>query len=80
MAMDDLLGKAMPAASNVEKVLSATAEIGKASGLEVAVAVMRALADDGPRVDASEIRAAAASLELSAEKIRARAKNVLAQY
>lgn len=78
--MDDLLKKAMPARSNVEAVLSATGELGMASGLDAAVKVMRALAEDGPRVDASEIRAAAMSLEASAEKKRRAAKAVLAKY
>lgn len=80
--MDDLLKRAMPSQSHVEQVLRATAEIGAASALDIAVKVMRALADDAVRgnVDASEVRAAAASLELSAEKKRAAAKAVLAKY
>lgn len=78
--MDDLLKKAMPARSHMETVLSATGELGMASGLDAAVKVMRALAEDGPRVAASEIRAAALSLEASAEKKRRAAQAVLAQY
>lgn len=78
--MDDLLRKAMPARSNMEKVLSATADLGAAEGLDIAVKVMLALAGDGPKVDASEIRAAAASLSLSSEKKRAAAKAVLAKF
>lgn len=78
--MDNLLKKAMHARSNVEKVLSATGELGAASGLDIAIKVMLALAEDGPMVDASEIRAAAASLSRSAEKKRVAAKAVLAKY
>lgn len=78
--MDDSLKKAMPSRSHVEAVMSATGELGMASGLEAAVKVMRALAEDGPRVDASEIRAAALSLEASAEKKRRAAQAVLAKY
>ena len=78
--MDDLMKKAMPSRSNLEKVLSATAEIGMASGLEAAAKVMIALAEDGPKVDASEIRMAAASLTMSAEKKRTAAQAVLARY
>ena len=78
--MDDLIKKAMPASSHVDKVLSATGELGAASGLDIAVKVMLALAEDGPKVDASEIRAAAASLTRSAEKKRTAAKAVLAKY
>lgn len=80
--MDELLKRAMPAKSNIEKVLSATAEMGAASALEVAVQVMRALAQDAVRgkVEASEIRAAALSLERSAEKKRAAAKAVLDKH
>ena len=78
--MDSLLKKAMPAQSNVEAVLSATAEMGAASALEIAVKVLRALADDPDNLTPAEVRDAAASLELSAQKKRAAAQAVLAKY
>lgn len=78
--MDELLAKAMPSTSHVEKVLAATAEIGKASGLETAAEIMEILAGDAKRVDGSEVRAAAASLRNSAARIRARSKEALAEY
>lgn len=78
--MDSLLKKAMPAQSNVEAVLSATAEMGAASALEIAVKVLRALADDPENLTPAEVRDAATSLELSAQKKRAAAQAVLAKY
>lgn len=78
--MDSILKRAMPTASNVEAVLSATAEIGAASGLEIAAKVLRALADDPENLNPAEVRAAATSLERSAEKKRTAAKAVLAKY
>ena len=78
--MDSLLKKAMPAQSNVEAVLSATAEMGAASALEIAVKVLRALADDPENLTPAEVRDAAMSLELSAQKKRAAAQAVLAKY
>ena len=54
-----------------EEVLRLTAEIGRASGLEAAAKVMRALADH------SDIKAAALALEEAAADIRAKAKSKL---
>lgn len=78
--MDSLLKRAMPSASHVKAVLSATAEMGAASGLEIAVKVLRALADDPENLTPAEVRAAATSLERSADKKRTAAKAVLAKY
>ena len=75
--MDDLLQKALPRRETVEELLRATGDLGKASGLDAAVAVMIELAKMGKRVDASEIRMAAAALEASAKKHRTRANAVL---
>lgn len=78
--MDDLLKRAMPSNSNLERVLNATGDLGKASGLDVAVQVLRALAEEGPKVDAVEILAAAESLDRSAHKLRTSAQAVLSNY
>ena len=78
---DPLLSKAMPAANNVEKVLGATADIGKASGLEAAAGVLEAMADHKRRVvGTGELKAAAASLRKTAAQIRARSKATLGQF
>ena len=76
---DDILSKAMP---HTHKVIFGTAEMGMAKGLEIGANVMIALANDAARgkVDASEIRAAAASLRASAERKRVAAEDALKQY
>lgn len=68
--------------NHVEALAKGVAEKAMAAGLEAAVAVMHALADHAVRgkVDASEIRAAAASLELTAERKRISAEEVLRRY
>ena len=61
-----------------EEVLRLTAEIGRASGLETAAKVMRALADHDRRVvGTSDIKAAAMALENVAADMRAKAKSKL---
>jgi len=58
-----------------ETALRATAEIGRASGLEAAAKVLLALADHKRRVvGTAEIKAAAASLQECAAEIRAKAE------
>ena len=59
-----------------EEVLRLTADIGRASGLEAAAKVMRALAERRV-VGTSEIKAAAMALEDAAADIRAKAKSKL---
>ena len=61
--------------SHVEALTKGIAEKAMAKGIEVAVEVMRALAKDAinGKVDATDIRIAAASLEASAERKRAAA-------
>lgn len=59
-----------------ETVLRATADIGRASGLEAAAKVLLALADHKRRVvGTAEIKAAAASLQECAAEMRAKAKD-----
>lgn len=67
---------------HVEALTKGIAEKAMAKGLEVGVEVMRALAKDAVngKVDASEIRMAAASLEASAEKKRTAAEAVMRRY
>ena len=60
----------MPTQGHFEQALARCADAGKAHGLEIAVKVLRALADEGPDVPASELYAAALSLERSASKLR----------
>lgn len=63
------------------KVLSATADIGKASGLEAAAKVLLAIADHKRRVvGTGEIKAAALALHQSADEIRVKAKEVMRPY
>jgi phage-related minor tail protein len=78
--MDDLLAKAMPAKDHTTKVIAAFGDLGKASGLSIAADVMDALAEDGPQISASEVRAAAKSLRRSAEGLKYRSQQTLDQY
>lgn len=68
--------------SHVEALTKGIAEKAMAKGIEVAVEVMRALAKDAinGKVDATDIRIAAASLEASAERKRSAAEAVLKRY
>jgi hypothetical protein len=59
-------------------ILAATADIGKAAGLEAAAKVILAIADHKRRVvGTAELKAAALSLQESAAEIRAKAKETL---
>lgn len=59
-------------------ILNATADIGKASGLEAAAKVLLALADHKRRVvGTGELKAAAAQLNEAAAEIRARAESAI---
>ena len=62
-------------------VAAATADMGKAAGLEAAAKVLLALADHKRRVvGTSEIKAAAMALQENAAEIRAKAKEALRPY
>ena len=75
---DDIVSRAMPSRNNVERVLSATGELGRAAGIDAAAQVLEALADHKRRVvGTGEIKAAAAVLRRNAETIRARARKAL---
>jgi len=62
-------------------VASATADIGKASGLEAGAKVLRALADHKRRVvGTGELKNAAAALEEAAAELRQKATEALKPY
>ena len=62
-------------------VAAATADMGKASGLEAAAKVLLALADHKRRVvGTGELKAAALALQENAAEIRAKAKEALRPF
>lgn len=61
-----------------ETLIKATADIGRASGLEAAAAVLLAMADHKRRVvGTGELKAAAASLNEIAAQLRVKAESVI---
>lgn len=62
-------------------VAAATADMGRASGLEAAAKVLLAMADHNRRVvGTGELKAAALALQENAAEIRAKAKEALRPY
>lgn len=57
-----------------KRLLVLTAEIGKANGLRAGAEILLALIQGRKRIDASDLRAAAASMNATADKVESRTK------
>jgi hypothetical protein len=57
-----------------QRLLLLTAEMGKANGMRAGAEILRAIIQGRKRIDAAELRAAAAKMEDAAAKVDAKAK------